>query len=160
MFEAFRAPRRKWGLVVLVLACLLLAVWLRSFHYMDSVSIPSATLMRSLYGEIRWLEKSVEPGTLDPYDFEFDTARLIPNERFPAIEDGESAVHWQFLGFGTTYVQFPLGYDERSAGTMAFRVWRLKYMMLIVPLSLFSAWLLLRTPRKPTSDVISGPASS
>lgn len=132
MGEFFKGRRRKAGLVMLAMACVLMVGWVRSLFDADQLSIPSK--------EARYFVES-SMGELRVY-------------RFPAVfaynpTHSNSDMHstWSLPGIeawtGTVYsLTDPVDKPWIPFDLIVFRYWVLTW-----PLTLLSAWLILVKPR-------------
>jgi hypothetical protein len=135
MYTYFHGWRRKAGLVTPVMACATMGAWFRSFVLCDAIVVRSGT---------RWVDAIVaDAGHLmwaDICDVAPDP--LIQWKQFPmAMFRDQESIEWHKLGFS-----FAIG-EFRSPKTAAGRIWSAPYYALVSPLTLLSAYLLLRKPR-------------
>jgi hypothetical protein len=148
----FHGWRRKLGVVTLVMACVLIAAWVRSLSMNDNLVLARdrhrAYCLISLNGEIAiWITTSVTPAT---------STSLLPRWLGGPIQ-GESweAHHLGYLfkrnGFGSGIATLD------SLGSTAL-FWLIPYWSVVIPLTLFSASLLLSKQQTIKSEQeISGP---
>ena len=129
--------RRKIGVLTLVVACLCMAGWMRSFITFDASSAPSGQLISAdggIYGEL-----SVEI----PLDFRFSYASTGANVKGRDYYNDPNMVrkfwHWRFLGFA---------YGFQPAVREQAILFIFPYWSLVFPLTMLSAWLLLSKPRQ------------
>lgn len=148
MGSYFKPLRRKIGVLTLVLACVFTAGWVRSRCHEDLVLVPTGDVVRvctSLDSRfISGVARPKRPSSHPP----FPVWRALPFctlDRF--IARGSLRTHWLIGGFGV---------GEMEA-TPPFEVWIISYPPIVIPLTLISAWLLLRKPRKATQEKITEP---
>lgn len=151
----FHGWRRKTGLVTLVMACVCMGGWLRSFSFMDQLRIPDHRrqqihVFHSLNGALRWIR--IEQGA-EPDDVLFTpnwmvVSRKTKPQAFASdnrfIPETNCRFHW--AGFGAADLS-----SNAPAGSFPTIVW-FPYWSIIMPLTMISAWLLLiskPTHRKP-----------
>ena len=133
----FKSLRRKIGALTLVVACLCMAGWMRSFVTFDALYAPIGQLISAnggIYGEL-----CVEM----PLDFTFFSyGSQGPHVKGRADYYNDSNMvrrfwHWRFFGFA--YGFFPA--DRQKA--ILFIV---PYWSIVMPLTLLSAYLLFSNP--------------
>ena len=148
MGEFFRGWKRKVGVVTLILACAFAGLWVRSLYYQDQIRLPEFDreregYMASLDGSFRWsrngrmapnnpmLGNSVTP---------LWTSRPINKNLWSSIvpNDGPGVVGFRPLGFS---------FGTFGAGNDPITFCCCSYSILVLPLTLLSAWLLLSKPR-------------
>ena len=129
MGEFFKGWRRKAGLVTLVMACLLMVAWMRSYGRYDEVRF-SLHSISSDGGALLW-------------------GRHVPaTGRRHILDTSENAHVAAFVwyrdwgGFRSEHRIFtqPNVFSEHNS-------WTIPYWSLVLPLTLLSAWLILVTPR-------------
>ena len=131
MREFFRSWKRKVGVVTLVIACVVMMEWMRSYVAMDVLRFGGNKRQQgvvSLNGELCWWAWNVS---------EVDWS-LQPNER--PISD---AVAHELTAR-----------RETSTYGDGRREWIIPHRVIVLPLTLFSAYLLLSKPRpaKPSAQ--------
>ncbi|WP_010582198.1 hypothetical protein [Schlesneria paludicola] len=146
----FKLWRRKFGVLTLLLACVAMTGWVRSFIFADWIERSSIKIVsldggvcgeytRNLHEFIRKLSLSTVSAEHAPDQYRFSTR----------------SAHWnqKVLGFGLkTY-----GGDSRNIGGIvynsSFSVYRIPYWSIALPLTALSAHLLLSRPRtrKPST---------
>lgn len=142
MHPFFRGWRRKAGVVTLVMACALMSGWVRSFRIHDqlwfAVRGDATEAVISLGGKINWIR--------------YHKAVLVPVPTFPewttggfddveSFDDGSLRRRWRFVGFVSG--EWP---DDKIIGRTT--IVAVPYLMLVMPLTLLSAYLILWKPRK------------
>ena len=151
MREFFQGWRRKTIVVTLVLACLLMAGWMRSFITFDALYAPIGQLISAnggIYGEL-----SVET----PLDFSFFSyGSQGPNVKGRADYYNDPNMvrkfwHWRFFGFA-----YGFQHADREQAILCI----IPYWSIVIPLTLVSAYLLLSKPRTQALKGISEPMPS
>jgi len=146
MGDYFKPLRRKIGVVMLVMACVLLAAWVRSGFVSDLFCIQNSETRTQVFvchkGQLFWC------GRL-PSDFE-QFHSIVPSGADPLklIMDGH---RWSWLGF-----QFVEG-NLRGDATQPIVCWILPWFPIVIPLTLLSAYLLLSRPRVAKPKAITEP---
>jgi hypothetical protein len=135
----FKSCQRKIGVVTLMVACVLMAGWIRSLAKYDFLSIrfgEARYSIGSLAGEVKLIRS-----TQLSNDFvHWNTGALESIEWRNRWSNYEEIQRWDWdsgglhLGVGTRF--------QCSTHVIAVSYWNL-----ITPLTLFSAWLLLSKPR-------------
>lgn len=142
----FKPLRRKFGVLTLVMACVVAAGWVRSLSIGDTISLKSHTLL-SGQGYIRWVRTT---GRIDA-NRAFDHATGNPFNWYNG-RGSKSAYDWRYCGFA---------YGKRDGadlledeGTIAFTMFNYcaPYCAIVIPLTLLSAWMLLGKPRQWNSQ--------
>lgn len=144
MSEFFCGWRRKTGLVTLLMACVFMGLWVRSYQLIDMVGIPKSIGKHFLcsapeglvwiahdYGADGRFEWVVLPVQLTNVSSYFNRMRTKP--------------HWEFCGL----------YAGKSDGEGSpFYMIAAPYWSLIAPLTLITTYLLLFKPHKSTQKKI------
>ena len=137
MREFFRGWRRKVGCVTLVMACVLMAGWVRSLQVIEAISLPGTlnktTLLMS-NPHVLTLIFGPEESPADTGYFWFESRDENP------LDDFADAWSWRFCGFGVA--------DVHTDGEF-ITVWMLPYWAFTIPLTLLSAYLIVWKPRQP-----------
>jgi hypothetical protein len=136
MREFFRGWRRKAGCVMLAMACLLTAAWIRSFALHDVVAIPlwnSYTYVVSVNGDFAVELTYPVPAGADPFwmTMRQDSDATI----FEFLQDN---IVWKWRGAG-------LAISKTSPGHTTDYI--VHYAWLTLPLTLLSAYLILWKPK-------------
>ena len=144
MGDFFQGWRRKAGLVTLAIALLLTVVWMRSYLVEDYLHIrhkPSLHGVRSFDGCLAWVRVS-------PSQFRQRIQwRSIPiSELGPGSHWGGWKFEWRWKWCG-----FDCGAASTATTGVRGQMWAIPYWSLVLPLTLFSAWLLLIKPRPAKS---------
>lgn len=148
----FKPWRRKFGVVTLGLACLLMAIWLRSYyqhdeygildgrHYFISENGQFVRILRtptSNQSHLGWHSMKAHPwrNPLTGHQFQkpFDYWGLF-------------VVDWTFDGAG---FHFGKGRATSWREPNRLEAWIIPYWSFTIPMMLLSVWLLLSTVRKP-----------
>ncbi len=144
MGEFFKGWRRKAGLVTLAIGCLLAVAWMRSYMTKDEVAIPALGRQHVIFSTegalfwMAWEEKS-------------------PRFRWmsqPIPAAGPHDVYTRDLPFsillGDTITALRIVLDEKDRlldesdlSPPAFSRWGIRHWLLVIPLTLLSAWLIL-----------------
>lgn len=137
MKEFFRGWRRKFGILTLVMACVLTSVWMVtnkfSVHFATAYIEP-VQFLTAKDGYLRWasypgvtISEPVTFRVVPPHQVELD---IIESDGFQ--KDLVWNWHWKWNGFEFGHSQF------RSV-----RVWAVPFWSMVLPLTLISASLLL-----------------
>jgi len=172
MGEFFKGWRRKIGVLTLVMACVMMGAWVRSFGRMELIHIcpgrslviigsrnGSLCLMRSVYQthEVAISKsitifnsslKRIGVGCSSEKSSDETNIKYWTKENWP-VHDTVSQSYWTFGGFlfGTeSHTTISDEHDELIA--MA------PYWSIVVPLTLISLWILLCNPRDSTPKKI------
>ena len=127
MSTFFDGWRRKAGCVLLVLACVFMAGWIRSRMIGDAIMFPVGRRQNAivaLNGTVHWWAV-----TNGPADWGFDSSDRPVDELTDEIHE----------------LQIQLE-------PFQFRDWCVSYWSITVPLTLLSAYLILWKPRKPSPN--------
>jgi len=152
MGEFFKGWRRKIGVVALVMACVFIAGWVRSFSMMDFMLLPS------LQGN--------DPRRLDRCLVSWDqclvvlregrrTGSYISSRPYGDLRDrlfNNPALEWKWSGFG-----FGSG---ATKGAPLHSLVAVPYWSIVIPLTLISAYLLLSKPRSPSQKTTIEPTAA
>lgn len=150
MAESFRGWKRKVGVAVLTMACVMTSVWIRSMFIIDcwEYSSEQYTCHSWVSGrqQFHWRRfESLNPDILvGPYVGGWMTA---PASRWIAFDnpnwDRFSDCAWRWGGAG-----FDVG-EVRDVGiNQRLYFWAVPYWSVVLPLTLISAWLLLSKQRQ------------
>ena len=143
MREFFKPWRRKAGCVTLVMACVLMAAWIRGLFFLDFTivgGVPDAksefTLGSSEEG-IEWCRTtfldsvSINHVSINWHSIAHSMNLRTPREvRYPGYR---MIRRWRILGFIV---------DEGDSVDCRIRDWVIPYWSIVLPLTLLSAWLL------------------
>lgn len=168
MFEYFRGWKRLAGLITLVLACVLSAVWFRSDSANDTISIPishteylqfASSNQRLIFGFIR-----VTP--INP-----EWRQRIPLWMTNPVEiSGVRRKQWRFLKLGNHLLDKYFDKDRPNVGmgrdwkriqtgsgelTTDYQYISTMYWWFVIPLTMLSGWLLLSKRRQQTKPKLS-----
>ena len=141
MTEYFEPIRRRMGLVMLVLACLFTAGWVRSEWMEDSFEFRigryTALEFRSVAGKLRWILEDCS-----------NVARAWQpqpwHSRSRNFDYYPKSTIWEWP------IRACLVYEGNSADTVArSRHLHVTYWSVVIPLTLLSSWLLLSKMRQP-----------
>ena len=158
MGEYFHGWKRKLGVMTLAVACLFMAGWIRSFLVHDQIQIPSDASLKycvSYDGQFQWtamsgtdlltgIDVAKGPGRVTRYEW-FETPIGVFHKTPKGADPTEFNWRWHWYGFDLREAKwqtlFPL-----QAGCV--QVYRVQYWIVVIPLTLVSAWLLMSKPRK------------
>jgi hypothetical protein len=137
MREFFRGWRRKVGCATLVMACLVIALWIRSIYFVDE--------LRLFCGNVCSRNQSLE---LEPanWDLEFWASQkwvTYSTDGQPSGYDADTDPHdpnhivWYLHMLGIGIGKWPDGW-----------LLTIPYWSVVVPLTLLSAFLILSKPRR------------
>ncbi len=150
MKEFFRGWRRKAGCITLMMACLFVTGWVRSFTIQDRVEFPRWSRDTIIYGivsdsqSISWQREKrglkLSPPSDNWFRFSSRAQRTANTEVFHLFEyvDDQS-----ICGFGRTYQEIDLGFSTHTQTRYVIPYW-----FFVLSLTLLSANLILRTPTK------------
>lgn len=152
MREFLRPVRRKFGLIMLVMACVLMAGWARSQSIDDSyfVSHNSWTrLIESRSGSIRWTTFDF-PGVTNDDGTKFGSVPVRESDPVEFVLRKYAPVtRMSFLG---------LSFSEGNFFSIStVKRWVIPYSLIALPLTLLSAWLLIRKGRKRFTQQFESP---
>ena len=145
MVDFFKPWRRKLGVVVLLMACVLMAGWVRSWRVDNVLMLPAeddngiCILINSYEGLL-----SIQIESIAPRRIKWGVPRwlIIKLHRIAPVDD---PMIWKFRFCG-----FAAGYELCAANAQYERVdlWIAPYWSVVLPLAILSAWLLLSKPQK------------
>ncbi|MDB5343655.1 MAG: hypothetical protein JWP89_2032 [Schlesneria sp.] len=143
MHTFFHGWRRKAGVVTLLMACVLVAMWVRSFHQRDAVI---ARLSAPLY-ELESFCGGILVGRTAPSPVPIH----LHWWSFPIYEGDKWDQDWFLQDFTVDRQSSGFRYRRGTlnvAGETHFWLLIVPYWSLILPLTLLSAYLILWKPRK------------
>ena len=140
----FKPLRRKIGVVTLVLACLLMAGWVRSFAKSDSIRVSwqkTSYHFHSKRGVVTLARHTGSWGKMY-----WSAHNLVPSETATARPFSDAGIkeEWK-LDFGGVVIAE--GTPKHETGNSRIVRLTFRYWMLVVPAAVLSAWLLLSKPR-------------
>ena len=144
MHEFFQGWRRKAGLATLVMALVLTVAWMRSFVITDDLYLEfgkATHRVHSLHGCLCWIMGN---GQQSPMSFQWSSGPPNPHSE-PWDDIGYYKGTWRLAGvtIGTGQMQLDFGWSKVNVVVAP-------YWSLVLPLTLLSAWLILRKTRKAT----------
>lgn len=148
MGDFFHGRRRKLGCVTLVVAVLLMVGWVRS-HLMDDIirpiqgqtSLVFASSNDSLFFGLIW--------DMPPFSiWDTDQSNSLKRDL-----DSDANFKWSALFFG-------FGVGSAFNDPVSAALLMIPYWSLVLPLTILSAWLLLRKPGKFLEPVRQNPADN
>ena len=152
MSTYFHGWRRKFGVVMLVMATVFACGWLRSFYVTDMIIFPTATALTSWISDQQGLAWLVEVQTDEEHKalmYDIDVPFIVSPIFFQTSPDGWN-MKWSFCGF----VYFN-GDRPELTDTGQF----IPHWSIVIPLTLLSVYLLLSKPRSPTPKKRDEPTS-
>ncbi len=137
----FQPLRRKIGVLMLMMACVLMAGWVRSLHRADFLACEPGHVYMGLHSVDTMLTGQLIAGKdLSPWGWPyFWSIDYVPHEE--AVLHGDP---WQLNTAGIrfkTIAESPYVYKGYLVAVC--------YPWIVVPLTMLSAWLLLSKPRPP-----------
>lgn len=141
--------RRKVGVLTLMIACVFMVTWVRSElvfdlagFYVPSNAVRSWSIheLRSLAGRLTWRMASGEnahEGASFRYMNHWDTVRIVSREADDLSFGVAFERRWKSFGL---YVGTEI---QPSPNQFRYVIVRIHYLLIAVPLTLLSAWLLL-----------------
>lgn len=155
-----RGPKRKAGIVTLLMTITLASGWVKSFEEQDEIvfmGVDSHHRIVSKYGSIGWA--SIRPGPTERTAQYWSAERLRDDEpphlRFSDwtfwldYEPEHIVVNgWMQFGFGVAF-------DQQKLPGRTLRLWIVPYWSIVIPSTLLSAYLLIRGPSATSSDELS-----
>ncbi|MDB5346989.1 MAG: hypothetical protein JWP89_5366 [Schlesneria sp.] len=146
MYTFFHGWRRKAGVVTLVMAIALMAMWLRSYLFNDEVSFPcgqSTCFVSSIHARLS-LGRQTPSHSSDRVKWRaFNLSRINVTDTQESC-DLQICRRWG----GFRHESGTLKY-ERSR--IEIEQWTIPYWSIAVPLTLLSAYLIVWMPRKATN---------
>ena len=140
MGDYFEPLRRKIGVVALLMACVFVAMWLRSLLVQDIISFPigyaTARKIKSTDGYLIIRKSFAQRVQVSSWPI-WEVHEPIRLEEI-AAKSNDSRM-WRFCGI-----------DVFERGLFVW--WVISYWVGIIPLTLLSAWLLLSKPRTKKSS--------
>lgn len=162
MGDFFRGWRRKLGCLMLVLACVVMAWWVRGFSVEDIIQFgkpsnpgdrfvysPVQNIVFSSYEGISWVNDETTDDSNLGWIPGWGASPIKPHGAFGTLVKGEILWRWELCGFDFCYA-------SRSSHILRSR-WTIPYWSLTLPLTLISFWLLLTKHRKPIPEKLSEP---
>ena len=161
MGDFFHGWRRKSGLMTLIWACACITGWVRSHSYVDFVWYPSSTFgysVESLHGGIR-LTRGTPVASQMPIQFGSENLGLPPHVKFD--ENGKPLPNdpWEKLDaqWRSDWLGFSFGAARIKNTNSRIEMGIIPYWSIAAPLTLVSAYLLLRAPRKSSRETTTIP---
>jgi hypothetical protein len=153
MWAFFRGWRRKVGCITLLVACLFLAMYMRSRVLLDEIGIVASTCHQescgSMNGVFFWqsYETTLAVYTPTPY-LSYGNVAFKPDGPFDPNNPGD--VQWRSKWLGGGIVEFPIApvRTANGSGTVSITLRYISYWYFIVPLTAVAAYLILCRPQK------------
>lgn len=151
----FKPRRRKLGIVMLVIACLLMAGWVRSYAHFDGIqrfSTDSQSGLGSIHGQIRGFYFHSNQARIKKQEFRFPSFAVKPTDQ-KEFDFGENSKtigvgDFQFhQGSGIWGHYSDLAQTPGPPVQVDLMAVRIPYWSIVIPLILLSAYLLLSKPR-------------
>lgn len=157
MREFFKGWRRNAGYGLLVVACAMTGMWMRSRIMRDELRIPGLEgQVESALNSIRWSRtvelkgeprsKNIPAKSLNLSSERIHTFETLGGRAIPDDCDIMPAT-WQFCGISYAHAATPWTYGPFGRGVL-LRLWIVPYWTVVLPLTLLSAFLILWKPRK------------
>ena len=158
MGEFFHGWRRKIGVVTLLLTCVLMAGWLRSFVVGDTVLFSegfTTVALHSCTGRLYLIAGTDSTRFDEPTKLMQPEWHVFPPINFVMPDPPEHSGGFQFMGF-------VIGANKSHPGQIEYRsdVCLIPYWLIILPLTLLSAYLLLSKTRQSTPTKIAKPTAN
>jgi hypothetical protein len=143
MREFFRDWRRKLGCVMLVFACGLMGMWVRSFQRRDCfvASIWDFHYQWKSFGGVTLIERTTPDSILPNWHW---SQSEVPDEWCLDAFLQSVTADWKWREF-----HFRSGIIRLQGGPNEFWYLIMPYWSLTLPVTLLSAWLLLSKPPQP-----------
>jgi len=160
MGEYFKPRRRKFGVITLLMACVLMVGWVRSNFFKDELWFskdpsPNQVFVQSCTGGVRFFYGSAN-GEITRGGYWWISRRCGAGDLnfagfgVPFVFDRR----WQYWGF-----DFGKGHEIQQPPTeYILQFMFIPYWSIVLPLTLLSAFLLLSKPRKSTPKKITEPS--
>ena len=160
MSTFFHGWRRKTGCILLLMAGVFMAAWLRSLSVIDKFSFSqqqSCHFMLSMDGNVSWrrltpFDENMPPGWSLPT--RWVTTALTEKNRRNSVFYWDGDVHWRWhwggFDFGAGLFEM-ISYAPAPTSNWLRReeIWQIPYWSIVMPLTLLSAHLIFRKQRKP-----------
>lgn len=141
MREYFRGWRRKSGMLMLVMACGVFGMWMRSYVVMEGLDIPDRQFQYAVFsanGGVNWATIAPLPiaSRLPHIQWSSMTPTAVPFDVWSMHE-----IKWR-----RRYLGFDLGVAMETRNNWQFDFIVIPYWFIILPLTLLSAYLILWKP--------------
>ena len=170
MREFFRGWRRKVGCVALVMALATCGLWMRSRAIEDSLVVEMSVTRHNVWLAgtgfwwvssrrfnnkrpddrllLKWESRPAQPLPKQPGEFGF--GHPSPGPYDASFQETRVDVHWRWRFLGGDFGSVTRQGGGPWGGTTPQRVWFVPFWWIVLPLTLLSAYLNLRKPRKRT----------
>lgn len=150
MRELVRGWKRKLGVLMLVLACLVMCAWMRSFFIADVIEYTTSSHSQDEYqsvgGVLAWwtdinFDESATPFEADPpvrWNGGVSTTNFFSNHYQLDEMKMDWSINWPCIGIGKSPAAVV------GNGSRHLRI--VPYWSIVLPLTLASAWLILSRP--------------
>jgi hypothetical protein len=155
MGEVFKGWRRKFGVLMLALACVSAGGWVRSLGSRDELNIWTGHLEMHQFTSspmgISWTKERNLPSNIGMFSGKFGLIafQTFPNDIYDPFR--YSKAHWHTVWCGFQFAEATI--NPPSRGELV--IWIIPYWSLTIPLTFISLFLLL--PRPASQKQISGP---
>ena len=147
MREFFRGWRRKVGCVTLSLACMAMGAWIRSLVVKDEISVRKnvgiTTHFISNRSRLGWKSVTIDDPLSTNFTINFYFAKPAKEDDFYRGHDVRWKWRWRCCGF-------EFGRFTPNGPRWAEDIWIVPYWSIVTPLTLISAFLLLKKPKTST----------
>jgi len=150
MGEFFRGWKRKIGLLTLVMALVFMAGWVRSLSILDQFNIPCMSTSYGVFSIFDRMAFTTLPDIPIGQGVNYPVWFTDPNP--PANIEDFYSFKWQICGFGVAE-------PTMSSDLVKIELIIVPYWSIVIPMTLFSAFLLLSKTHKTTQDKLSQPAT-
>ena len=144
MIDYFKPLRRKFGVLSLIMTCVFMVGWVRSYSVWDSTHLllGYGYSLDSVEGRTIWGINQHPDSTqgVIGWDIHQLSVRRLSETR-KLLEEGAEC-RWRFFGFGSA--NFPIGQPKHLRSVL----WFTPYWSIVIPLTMLSAYLLFTKPRK------------
>ncbi|MDB5348609.1 MAG: hypothetical protein JWP89_6986 [Schlesneria sp.] len=155
MRDFFYGWRRKAGCVMLGIALLFMGVWIRSRYIMETLTYISDEGRHSFSitpNGLEWARRTGSGQYLSPQfmNLSWETIELDDSdfESFPEPSMGwETSWNYRWCGFRSGKFQLTAGGPGLSILYGELARWAIPHWAMVIPLTLLSAYLILRKPR-------------
>ena len=156
MREFFKPWRRQFGVMTLIMSCVVTNIWFitnhRCFEFVSAIGEP-IHILTARTGYFRWSSYMDINTTAAPFLW----------QEWPASENNIEPmdaplmrIEWQWH---LSWVGFEFG-KGRCHGSSPIAVWAVPYWSIAIPMTLASAYLLLSKPRKSIQKKLPEPTSN
>jgi len=140
MGEFFKGWRRKMGCITLVMACMFIVGWVRSYFYMDVGGFQSPSFSCGVFSNLDGLGLSIHEHSSQTLVIPFKIVwpQCLGDAQSDRLDPKFFDWHTESCG-----IHFAEKSDPPPSVVTRMRVLIFPYVLITVPLTLFSAWLLV-----------------